>query len=105
MSTKVGEVQLSANALTGNFGHLNSNLSTYTRFAYGLLYDAQHVYIVFTPNEADTQASFRALAPKLHAGFASQSTATNFANMNTYDCHLFDVKGICVSVGGASNLC
>ena len=49
---------------------------------------------------ADTQASLHSLAPKLRSGFSSQAIATNFANMNTYDCDLFDAKGVCVSVGG-----
>ena len=49
---------------------------------------------------ADTQTSLHSLAPKLRGAFSGQSMATNFANMNTYDCDLFDAKGVCVSVGG-----
>lgn len=49
---------------------------------------------------ADTQASLQSLAPKLRGAFSNQAIATNFANMNTYDCDLFDAKGVCVSVGG-----
>ncbi|CAN4271837.1 Autotransporter beta-domain containing protein [Methylophilaceae bacterium] len=49
---------------------------------------------------ADTQASLHSLASKLRGIFSSQTVATNFANMNTYDCNLFDSKGLCVSVGG-----
>lgn len=49
---------------------------------------------------ADTQSSLHSLAPKLRGGFSSQAVATNYANMNTYDCDLFDAKGVCVSVGG-----
>lgn len=52
------------------------------------------------PTAADTQASLNALAPKLRGAFSSQIVATNFANMNTYDCNLFDAKGLCISVGG-----
>lgn len=48
----------------------------------------------------DTQASLNALASKLRGAFSGQTMATNFANMNTYDCNLFDAKGLCVSVGG-----
>lgn len=47
-----------------------------------------------------TQSSLHSLAPKLRSVFSGQSIATNFANMNTYDCDLFDAKGVCVSVGG-----
>ncbi len=49
---------------------------------------------------ADTQSSLHSLAPKLRGVFSGQTMATNFANMNTYDCNLFDAKGLCVSVGG-----
>ncbi len=52
------------------------------------------------PSAYDTQASLHSLAPKLRGAFSSQTVATNFANMNTYDCNLFDAKGLCVSVGG-----
>lgn len=52
------------------------------------------------PSTADTQSSLHLLVPKLRSGFTQQITATNFANMNTYDCDLFDTKGVCVSLGG-----
>jgi len=52
------------------------------------------------PSALDTQSSLQSLAPKLRGVFSSQLIATNFANMNTYDCDLFDAKGVCVSVGG-----
>ncbi|WP_300494820.1 autotransporter outer membrane beta-barrel domain-containing protein, partial [uncultured Methylophaga sp.] len=48
----------------------------------------------------DTQASVQSLASDLRGGFSQQLIATNFANMNTYDCDLFDTRGFCVSVGG-----
>ncbi len=47
-----------------------------------------------------TQSSIHSLASKLRGAFSSQVVATNYANMNTYDCNLFDAKGLCVSVGG-----
>ena len=56
--------------------------------------------LILGPTAADTQASLHSLAPKLRGAFSSQTVATNFANMNTYDCNLFDAKGLCVSVGG-----
>ncbi len=52
------------------------------------------------PGTIDTQSSLNSLASKLRGAFSSQTMATNFANMNTYDCNLFDEKGLCVSVGG-----
>ena len=56
--------------------------------------------LISGPTAADTQASLQSLAPKLRGTFSSQTVATNFANMNTYDCNLFDKRGLCVSVGG-----
>ncbi len=56
--------------------------------------------IFFGATAADTQSSINSLASKLRSAFSSQTMATNFANMNTYDCNLFDEKGLCVSVGG-----
>jgi outer membrane autotransporter protein len=52
------------------------------------------------PSAEDTQSSLNSLGTKLRGAFSSQTMATNFANMNTYDCNLFDEKGLCVSVGG-----
>jgi uncharacterized protein YhjY with autotransporter beta-barrel domain len=52
------------------------------------------------PSATDTQASVQSLASDLRGGFSQQLIATNFANMNTYDCDLFDTRGFCVSVGG-----
>ena len=52
------------------------------------------------PSATDTQSSLHALAPKLRSYYNQQAIATNFANMNTYDCDLFDAKGVCLSVGG-----
>lgn len=48
----------------------------------------------------DTQSSLHSLASKLRGVFSGQVVATNFANMNTYDCNLFDARGLCISVGG-----
>ena len=48
----------------------------------------------------DTQASLTSLNSDLKGAFIGQTLATNFANMNTYDCDSFDAKGLCVSVGG-----
>lgn len=47
-----------------------------------------------------TQLSLNRLASQLRGAFSGQTVATNFANMNTYDCNLFDSKGLCISVGG-----
>ena len=66
---------------------------------YGVAF-SDFVLLYGGPSTADTQSSLHTLAPKLRGEFSSQSVSTNFANMNTYDCDLFDAKGVCVSVGG-----
>lgn len=59
-------------------------------------------YLLFAagPSAADTQMSLQRSARKLRSVFNSAAIASNFANMNTYDCNLFDARGLCVSVGG-----
>ncbi len=59
-------------------------------------------YLLFAsgPAAADTQAALRLTGQRLRSVFDTAIIATNFANMNTYDCSVFDAKGLCVS-GGA----
>jgi uncharacterized protein with beta-barrel porin domain len=52
------------------------------------------------PSAPDTQASLQRLASRLRGAYNSASLISNFANSNTYDCNLFDVKGMCISAGG-----
>ncbi|MDP2247495.1 MAG: autotransporter domain-containing protein [Nitrosomonadales bacterium] len=52
------------------------------------------------PSAADTQASLQNSARKLRSVFNLAAVSSNFANMNTYDCNLFDANGVCVSAGG-----
>lgn len=52
------------------------------------------------PSAIDTQASIRNTSQKLRSVFNHAAVSTNFANMNTYDCNLFDTKGMCISGGG-----
>ena len=52
------------------------------------------------PSSADTQSSLARLASGLRGTFNSASLIANFPNSNTYDCNLFDVKGMCISAGG-----
>lgn len=57
--------------------------------------------LVFTgPTSFDTQASLQQSARKLRSIFNASAISSNFANMNTYDCNLFDAKGMCISAGG-----
>ena len=48
----------------------------------------------------DTQSSLQRLASRLRSSYNHASLISNFPNSNTYDCNLFDVKGMCISAGG-----
>jgi hypothetical protein len=52
------------------------------------------------PSTIDTQATLHNSAQRLRSTFNTSAISTNFANMNTYDCNLFDTKGMCISAGG-----
>lgn len=81
---------------TGSYGGFNYSLVANEN----ILNSWDLLFILAGPSAIDTQASLHSLASKLRSGFTVQVIATNFANMNTYDCSLFDTKGICISVGG-----
>lgn len=86
--------------------NISDTTGTYGRFNYSLVanesvLNAWDLLFKFAgPSAIDTQASVQSLASDLRGGFSQQLIATNFANMNTYDCDLFDTRGFCVSVGG-----
>jgi len=52
------------------------------------------------PTAADTQASLNTQSRRLRSTFNSTMASGNFANMNTYDCNLFDKNNMCISAGG-----
>jgi Autotransporter beta-domain len=54
----------------------------------------------FGPSSDDTQSSLKTLASRLRSSYNHQALSSNFPNSNTYDCNLFDVKGMCISAGG-----
>jgi uncharacterized protein YhjY with autotransporter beta-barrel domain len=81
----------------------NGNLSASYELVTNGVTNAWDLLILSMINGAsaiDTQASLHSLAPNLRNAFNAQTVSSNFANMNTYDCNLFDTKGICMSVGG-----
>lgn len=81
----------------------NGNLSaTYELITNGVTnaWDLLILSMINGASAIDTQASLHSLAPNLRNAFNAQTISSNFANMNTYDCNLFDAKGICMSVGG-----
>jgi hypothetical protein len=52
------------------------------------------------PSVADTQLALQQTAKRVRGIFNASAVASNFSNMNTYECNLFDKNGVCVSVGG-----
>jgi autotransporter-associated beta strand protein len=91
----------SAGGLTGTFGTLTSNLSSYTTLASMLSYDANDVFLILFmngPSAADTQQSLVNNAAALQNIFTLQNTV--LANSFSYDCTEFGANNICVSAGG-----
>ena len=89
---------LTANGVSGTFGSFSSNLSSLTTLGYSLAYDSGNVYLVFTPNVADTQQSLVNTASALQNTYTLQNSV--LANSFSYDCNEFGINGICISVGG-----
>jgi hypothetical protein len=56
--------------------------------------------VTYRVSATDTQSSLARLASNLRSSYNSASLISNFPNSNTYDCNLFDVKGMCISAGG-----
>ena len=83
---------------SNRFTSLATNLASITRLGYSLSYDANDVYLNFTPNVSDTQAALQANAAALQGIYAIQTGTIN--NSLTYDCSYFDSKGFCLSTGG-----
>ena len=52
------------------------------------------------PSATDTQASLNTQSHRLRSAFNSTMASANFANMNAYDCNLFDKNNMCISAGG-----
>ncbi|MDC0114694.1 autotransporter outer membrane beta-barrel domain-containing protein [Methylophilaceae bacterium] len=52
------------------------------------------------PSTASTRSSIQSASYGIASQFAGYAMSTNYANLNTYDCGLFDQDGGCFSVGG-----
>jgi fibronectin-binding autotransporter adhesin len=89
---------LTASSVSGTFSSLATNLGSYTNLGYALTYDSSDVYLVLTPNLANTKASLQQMANNLQGTYALQTSAINMGL--TYDCNLFDENNICLSTGG-----
>ena len=118
-ASSVSNNHLYQNVLTGLVGSLSGSTitgtaetrfsitgatGTYGGYSYALVADNDNVSGVwdlrFGPSAADTQASLTTQARRLRSTFNSTMASGNFANMNTYDCNLFDKNNMCISAGG-----
>ncbi len=52
------------------------------------------------PSGASTTTSIRSASYGIASTFSAAAMSTNYANLNTYDCGLFDQDGGCFSLGG-----
>ena len=68
---------------------INANANLYYAFA-----------TLAGPTPADTQSSIQRLASNLRSSYNIASLISHYPNSATYDCNLFDVKGMCISAGG-----
>lgn len=90
---------LTVNAI-GDVSNINSD-GTVSYFPAGTPILIGNYLLFFAgPSVMDTQAALQQNAQKLRGVFNASAIASNFANMNTYECNLFDTHGVCVSVGG-----
>ena len=55
---------------------------------------------ISAPSGASTVSSIESTSYAVATTFAAYAMSTNYANMNTYDCGLFDQDGGCFSLGG-----
>ena len=82
-------------------GNLGTRTGTYDAMGWTLVANGNNYDLRFSGiNTAGTQASVHNSAQKLRSIFNTAAISTNFANMNTYDCNLFDTNGMCISAGG-----
>lgn len=94
-----------ASVLTGlTSSNLTTTSGSYSGFNWTLLNSSGTTWdLVFSlsgPSSSDTQSSLTRLASRLRGTYNSASLIANFPNSNTYDCNLFDAKGMCISAGG-----
>jgi fibronectin-binding autotransporter adhesin len=86
---------LSANNLTGQFDNIQTNFSEFTRLSYSTSYDANNVYIVFRPNQVDTQKSVYQMYAALSYLLSDRTQVTS--NQLEANCEVFDNNENCFS--------
>jgi hypothetical protein len=95
---QLGFTGTSLTTTSNGYRYTLSQASTYSiDFNWDLLVSA---YASLAPSAADTQASLGTQAHRLRSTFNSTMASANFANMNAYDCNLFDKNNMCISAGG-----
>jgi hypothetical protein len=87
---------------TSNIGATRSGIYSGFNWTLALQSGSSSVWdLIFSgASTADTQASLNTQARRLRSTFNSTMASGNFANMNTYDCNLFDKNNMCISAGG-----
>ena len=91
-----------SNLTTSNIGATRSGIYSGLNWTLALQSGSSSVWdLIFSgASTADTQASLNAQARRLRGAFNSTMASANFANMNTYDCNLFDKNNMCIAAGG-----
>ena len=87
---------------TSNIGATRSGIYSGFNWTLALQSGSSSVWdLIFSgASTADTQASLNTQARRLRGAFNSTMASANFANMNTYDCNLFDKNNMCIAAGG-----
>jgi hypothetical protein len=95
---------LSGSSITGTGFSISGAKGSYGGYGYTLVADDSNVSgvwdLFFGASTADTQSSLASQARRLRSTFNSTMASSNFANMNAYDCNLFDQNNMCISAGG-----
>jgi hypothetical protein len=91
-----------SNLTTSNVGATRSGTYNGLNWTLALQSGSSTVWdLIFSGGStADTQSSLASQARKLRGVFNANMASSNFANMNTYDCNLFDKNNMCISAGG-----
>ena len=91
-----------SNLTTSNIGSTRSGIYSGLNWTLALQSGSSSIWdLIFTGGSTvDTQSSLASHARRLRGAFNSSVASSNFANMNTYDCNLFDQNNMCISAGG-----
>ena len=86
-----------AGARLGTYGGLSWTLDNVSGSIWDLIFSSSGSS---GPSSVDTQSSLNTLSKNLRSSFNATVMSSNYANMNTYDCNLFDKNNMCISAGG-----